>query len=73
VFFYVSYYVKGAWTTPKNTGQFHGSGTAWTLSNPMSLQPSNVAGWQLVKFTFIAGGTTSRFQVDDFWIDPYRA
>jgi hypothetical protein len=39
----------------------------------MSLQPSNVAGWQLVKFTFIAGGTTSRFQVDDFWIDPYRA
>jgi hypothetical protein len=70
VFFYVSYWQNGAWTAPKNTGQFHGSGKAWTLSNPMNVQPSGVAGWQQVRFTFVAGGTTSRFQADDFWVDP---
>jgi hypothetical protein len=70
VFFYVSYHVNGMWTTPKNTGQFHGDHSAWTLSNPMNVQPSNTPGWQQVRFTFIAGGNTSRFQVDDFWVDP---
>jgi hypothetical protein len=70
VFFYVSYNTNGTWTSPKNTGQFHGSQKAWTLSNPMNVQPSNAPGWQQVRFTFIAGGNTSRFQVNDFWVDP---
>jgi hypothetical protein len=70
VFFYVSYDTNGTWTSPKNTGQFHGDHTAWTLSNPMNVQPSNAFGWQQVRFTFIAGGNTSRFQVNDFWVDP---
>jgi hypothetical protein len=70
VFFYVSYNINGTWTSPKNTGQFHGSQKAWTLSNPMNVQPSNTPGWQQVRFTFIAGGNTSRFQVNDFWVDP---
>jgi len=70
VFFYVSYNTNGTWTSPKNTGQFHGSQKAWTLSNPMNVQPSNTPGWQQVRFTFIAGGNTSRFQVNDFWVDP---
>ncbi|MDA0160336.1 hypothetical protein OM076_08675 [Solirubrobacter ginsenosidimutans] len=71
VFFYVSYWNNGVWTAPKNTGQFHGSGNSlWTLSNPMNVQPSGAAGWQQVRFTFVAGGNTSRFQVDNFWVDP---
>jgi hypothetical protein len=70
VFFYVSYNIHGTWTSPKNTGQFHGSQKAWTLSNPMNVQPSDTPGWQQVRFTFIAGGNTSRFQVNDFWVDP---
>jgi hypothetical protein len=70
VFFYVSYNTNGTWTSPKNTGQFHGSQQAWTLSNPMNVQPSNTPGWQQVRFTFIAGGNTSRFEVNDFWVDP---
>jgi hypothetical protein len=70
VFFYVSYLQNGKWTAPKNTGQFHGAQTAWTLSNPMNVQPLNTPGWQQVRFTFVSGGTTSRFQVDDFWVDP---
>lgn len=71
VFFYVSYAGTKTWATPKNTGQVHGSGNAWTLSDPVNLQPFSVTGWQLVKFTLIPGGKTSRFQVYDFWVDPY--
>jgi hypothetical protein len=70
VFFYVSYADGGRWTTPKNTGHFNGQKTAWTLSNPLNIQPDHVAGWQQVRFTFIAGGTTSDFQVKNFWVDP---
>jgi hypothetical protein len=71
VFFSVSYWKNGAWTAPKNTGQFHGgSKSVWTLSNPMNIQPGSAAGWQQVRFTFVAGGNTSRFQVDNFWVDP---
>jgi len=70
VFFYVSYYDNGVWTKPKNTGQFHGTGSAWTLSRLMKVHPSGAAGWQQVRFVFVAGGTRSRFQVDDFWVDP---
>jgi hypothetical protein len=70
VFFYVSYLQNGRWTAPKNTGQFHGDQTAWTPSGRMNVQPANTPGWQQVRFTFVAGGTTSHFQVDDFWVDP---
>ena len=70
VFFHISYLKSGVWTSPKNTGQFHGSKSAWTLSNPMNIQPSSTPGWQQVRFTFLAGGTKSRFQVNDFWVDP---
>ncbi len=70
VSFNISYFVNGVWTPPKNTGQFHGDHTSWTPSNPMNIQPYKTTGWQQVRFTFVAGGKTSRFQVDDFWVDP---
>ncbi len=74
IFFYVSYYKAGAWTTPKNTGQFHGDGKGgWSLSNPMNVQPAGTPGWQQVRFTFVAGGSSSRFQADNFWVDPRMA
>ena len=71
VFFYVSYAGTSTWNKPKNTGQVHGSGTAWTVADPINLQPLGVSGWQLVKFTFIPGGKTSRFQIYDIWADPF--
>ncbi len=70
VSFFVSYLRNGGWTTPKNTGQFHGDKSWWTLSGGMNIQPSSTPGWQQARFTFVAGGTKSRFQVDDFWVDP---
>ncbi len=69
VFFYVSYAGTSTWNTPKNTGQVHGTGTAWTLSGSVNLQPYNVTGWQPVRFTLIPGGN-SDFEVYNFYVDP---
>jgi hypothetical protein len=71
VFFYVSYANTPTWNQPKNTGQVHGVGTALTLSDPVNLQPPNVSGWQLVRFTLVPGGKSSEFQIRDFWVDPF--
>jgi hypothetical protein len=70
VFFHVSYLGTSTWDKPKNTGQVHGSGTAWTAADPINLQPYGVSGYQTVKFTFKPGGKTSRFQVYNVYIDP---
>jgi hypothetical protein len=71
VYFNIQYLRNGVWTSPKDNGQFHGAGkSVWTLSNPMNVMPDKTTGWQQVRFTFLAGGNTSRFQVNDFWIDP---
>jgi hypothetical protein len=70
VFFYVSYDGTNTWNNPKNTGQVHGSNTAWTLATPVNLQPYNVSGWQPMRITLIPGGKTSVFQVYDLYVDP---
>ena len=71
VSFNVSYAGTASWEHPKNTGQVHGTGTEWTLSAPVNLQPEKLSGWQQVKFTLIPGGTSSDFQVYDFYVDPF--
>ena len=68
--FYVSYAGTNTWNTPQNTGQVHGKQTSWTLSDPVNVQPSNTPGWQLVRFTFVPGGTRSDFQIYNFYVDP---
>jgi hypothetical protein len=70
VFFYVSYLKGGVWSSPHNTGQFHGEHSDWTVSKPVNLQPTKTSGWQQVRYILVPGGRTSRFQVDDFWVDP---
>jgi hypothetical protein len=70
--FYVSYAGTKTATAPKNTDKFHGSGSAWDLSDPINLQPSSISGWQLVRFGLVASGkSNSRSQVYDFWVDPF--
>jgi hypothetical protein len=69
--FYVSYAGTRTWEQPKNTGQLHGQKSNWTVSDPVNVQPDHhTAGWQIVRFAFIAGGKTSDFQVYDFYVDP---
>jgi len=70
VFFYVSYQGTKTWDTPKNTGQMHGAGSAWSLATPVNIQPSSTVGWQPMRITLTAGGKTSDFQVYDLYVDP---
>jgi hypothetical protein len=70
VFFYVSYAGTSTWNNPKNTGQVHGTATAWTISDPVNVQPGNLTGWQPARFTFIPGGHSSDFQIYNFYVDP---
>ena len=36
----------------------------------MNLDPAQRPGWQRARFTLIAGGRTSEFQIYDFYVDP---
>jgi hypothetical protein len=72
VYLNVSYEGTATWEKPKNTGQVHGNGTAWTLSTPVNLQPENVTGWQILRLTLVPGGTKSDFQLSNLYIDPYK-
>jgi hypothetical protein len=56
--------------TPQNTGGINGSQGAWALSDPVSVAPSSNPGQQHVQFTFVGEGTTSEFQIYDFYVDP---
>jgi hypothetical protein len=71
VSFYVSYEGTKTWAQPKNTGQVHGEQTAWTVSDNVNVQPGKASGWQPVRFTFVAGGKTSDFQLYDVYVDPH--
>jgi hypothetical protein len=70
VFFYESYASTSGWGVPKNTGQVHGQGNAWTLSTSVNIQPGSAAGWQLVRFGLVAGGTKSDFRLYNLYVDP---
>ena len=72
VSFNVSYEGTASWNTPKNTGQVHGSGSQWTASAKVNMQPEGIAGWQRVKLTLIGKGKSSVFRVYNLYIDPYR-
>jgi hypothetical protein len=67
---YVSYAGTRTASQPRITGQLHGTGTSWTLSNPVNVAPGTAPGWQLVRFTLVPQGQASNFQIYDFYVDP---
>jgi hypothetical protein len=69
--FRVSYGSTATWTNPRETGQIQSNNASWTLSNPLQLQPGNVAGWQIVRLTLVPEGPRSEYQVFDLELDPY--
>lgn len=68
--FFVSYAGTKTWDAPKGTGQVKGSQDDWTASSPINIHPDSDDGWQLVRFTFVPGGSDSHFQIYDFYVDP---
>jgi hypothetical protein len=69
--FSVGYAGTKSWTHPRGGGDIHGHDSAWTLSNPVHMNPEKVAGWQLVQITLFAKGDHSDLQLYDLDIDPY--
>ncbi len=71
VFEYLSYEGTSTWTNPQNTGQLHSNrGSAWDLSDSINLQSQHETGWEILKLTFVPGGTTSDFQIYNLYVDP---
>lgn len=71
---YVSYKEAdsfGPWSQPMDLGAVNGGQGAWALSDPVNLPAPPDDNWQLARFTFVAGGSTSEFQIYDFYLDPY--
>ena len=68
--FYVSYWGSKGWSA-RYGGQVRAPGTAWSLSEPVAMQPANNSGWQLAQITLAAGGNSSEFQLYDLYVDPY--
>ena len=52
----------------QNVGAVGGQ-SAWTLSNPFNIDPGDMPGWQLVRFTFV-GSKKSDTQLYNFYVDP---
>ena len=69
VTFAVSYVGTKTWTKPKTTGKIEGD-PVWGISDPVGLKPVKDDGWQLVQFTFTAGGKSSESQIYNFYVDP---
>ena len=67
--FYVTYASSGQTASSKIPAP---PGNKWALSPTFSLFPSKTAGWQLGKFTFVAGSNASEVRVSNFYVDPYR-
>jgi len=59
---------------PRSIGHAHGDKEgAWGLSGDLKIQPQlagKKAGWRRVAFVLTAGGKSSDFRLDDFYVDP---
>jgi hypothetical protein len=69
--FAVGYAGRPTWESPKSEGEVLGALYGWTLSEPLSMSPEHVEGWQLVQITLTGSGHWGDAQVDDLYIDPY--
>ena len=60
----------GEWL--KNAGFVQGVKAGWRLSPELAVTPNpDDPGWQQIRFTFYANGSTkSKSQIDSFWVDP---
>ncbi|MDX6638810.1 MAG: hypothetical protein QOJ01_2321 [Solirubrobacterales bacterium] len=70
VSFRVSYEGTKTWSRPKHSGRIHGKKSGWSASRRMNIKPSNVSGWQLVHFIYVADAKHSDVQLSNFYIDP---
>ncbi len=69
----VAYAGTKSWNKPKPAGQISGPGNGWSLSDSFQVHPGDLAGWQIVQFTFAASAGdngNSDAEMYNFYIDP---
>jgi hypothetical protein len=66
----VAYMGPQTWGPPQPAGTIKGVSNVWSLPVALSINPSNVSGWQLAQFTFTAAGSGSEYQLSNFYVDP---
>jgi hypothetical protein len=52
------------------SGVMQGTGSGFTLSQPLQVNPGNLPGWQIVQFLFGATGSGGDSQIYNFFVDP---
>jgi hypothetical protein len=67
--FSVAYAGTSSWGNAIKTGNIQASNSGWSLSDPFSLQPGALPGWQLVQFT-LTGDKKNDTQISNLYIDP---
>ena len=66
----VAYLGTKGWGPAQSFGTLKGSATAWTIPGALSIKPSTVSGWQYGRFTFVAGGSSSEYELSNLYADP---
>lgn len=66
---YVACEGTNTWANPQHSGDLHGVGAGWGLSDQVNLQPGKQSGWQLVQFTLEPNGDKNEFQVYDLAVE----
>jgi hypothetical protein len=69
----LSYAGTSTATKPKYTGTVNGAQGSWAPSERFAVQPEiagSKEGAREVRFVFVAGGTSSDFQLFDLYVDP---
>jgi hypothetical protein len=65
----VSYAGTKSATQPQPAGTIPADSSGWKLSPPIQVHPGNLAGWQLVQFTFVSQGKGNA-EMYNFYVDP---
>jgi hypothetical protein len=63
-------YASGAGSSLQLSGVLAGSGSGFTLSQPLQVHPGNLPGWQIVQFVFATTGSGGDGQIYNFYVDP---
>ncbi len=71
--FAVGYEGRSSWNMPQTTGQIRGGRSGeWIVSEPLSMEPENVSGWQHARITLTAYGPPyDVYGLYDLYVDPY--
>jgi len=67
---FVQYTNTKSWEKPAAAGVIAGQ-TQWVNSQPLSLHPGNLYGWQDEVFTLTGGAKGADAQVYNFYVDPH--